>query len=48
MSRFTGQCGRGAGRDGRAERRLAAEARNDVTAPDRRRPNPTEPERDCE
>jgi hypothetical protein len=48
MSRFTGPQHRGAGHDDRREHRLEAEARDDVTPADRRRPNPTPPERDCE
>jgi len=48
MSRFTGPCGRGATRDDRRQARLEAEARNDVTPTERRRPNPTPPEKDCE
>ena len=48
MSRFTGPQHRGAERDNRNEHRLEAEARNDVTPLERRRPNPTPPEKDCE
>lgn len=48
MSRFSGPQHRGADRDAHNDRRLAAEARADVTPVDRRRPNPTAPEKDCE
>lgn len=48
MSRFTGRHHRGASRDDRREARLKAQARDDVTPAERRRPNQTPPERDCE
>lgn len=48
MSRYTGRQHRGADRDTHDERRLDAQARDDVTPTGRRRPNPAPPEKDCE
>lgn len=47
MSRHTGSQHRGADHDARTERRLAAQARDDVTTATRRQPEHAELEKDC-
>lgn len=47
MSRFSGPQRRGADREQHDDRRLAGQARDDVTTATRRQPKPTELERDC-